>query len=1302
MNIKTLCSGGESYSGNAYRDGTIASRGCLPTSMAIIASGLKPELNYTPEDTAGQIWQRYGNGWFENIEPYMDSLGLPVEDFKYDVSAQEIQNQLRAGKVLIVYVEYSVFYDNHYVAVVDINENGQVLVLNPSKTSDESGGSGWYDASEFTLGSNLMISVDSGKVGTAGGGSNTTDGNDTKLGYQAVVATWTQIDKSTELNNSPHAEDACANLGITIENGTTYTMSTTTIDYESMVEPYTLSFDLLWTFLVLGQSKGFVMDWADLAYNSEIEVSVYDNLTTTTNIDDWHYIEETDVKVNGYVNYDMGGGKSRFRRVDHEHIYENGDTSVKKEDGHINKTVVTQQNTVVAELTKAHTWIADYDNYYTYNNEGESVQTGQQHRDNYTVVPWTKGSIEDDPCNLIQEKIDEVVESVNSEYKAIAEENSKARMRELYDTIGDLGDTAVNMEQPQSISAADVNTSNVDLQKQINHVEIVDNTTNKVAIRKYTAGVPTFVIKDSETQGTTIGGSNNSEIVGDTIEEKVWWAVQNAGYSKEAAAGVMGNIYAESGFRTNSLESGYSYDTIMNNPNLGLGLAGWTYQPWKEELINFAKSRGKDWTDEDIQVEFLISGITPPSGVAGVSGYWMSDREGCTIEAFKNASTPEDAAYQFCWVYENPSKMYAHVDTRTSKAREYYNKYKDYEEPAGKIVENLDNFLFIGDSRYAEGGPLNAAIKSIGNNITIYGVGSSTIQEWLDVANNNGAGTIRGTNVNITGNYSGISIQLGANSVLANVDGATSQMKNFINKLKEFHPNTPIFVNSCLGVNANANSSGYSWNVTDMQNCINGFNSKIKEYCNSTDNVYYVDISNGLMDTSGLVKSEYESDGLHMSSSEGAKIFVENLQNGAIGKGTTTKTRRKTSSENFVTLFNKPKYRQNRNNILSATEWLFEFMEKNDKLSNMVDLIKYLLYKATGINFGATDIEQIWQEYLNSFNSIGAEGGLSGISGVPGQVYDFLLQKGVPPVGAAAVMGNIENESGFNPSAVNEIGCSGLCQWYQGRLDNLKRFAASKGTDWTDVNTQMEYLWKELNESYPKVKSAIMNAKSEVDLEKATWYWGAHFEVYDSAKEVGYDTSKNWPEEKERYEAAKKWYNEWKTHHTSGGGLASGGITTDAEAEALTETFNQMLNTRVHRGDSAYQSGPFPSYWYNQLEPFQCTWWANGRASMYLDQHGTKYKAYPTAWGDGGDYYSVNVEGGWFNYGSTPKPNSIISWSDGSYGHVAYVEGVSSDGIYISHAGSGRSWMGVQKIPLNGSIWDGYYLNGYIYLDEPK
>lgn len=234
-----------------------------------------------------------------------------------------------------------------------------------------------------------------------------------------------------------------------------------------------------------------------------------------------------------------------------------------------------------------------------------------------------------------------------------------------------------------------------------------------------------------------------------------------------------------------------------------------------------------------------------------------------------------------------------------------------------------------------------------------------------------------------------------------------------------------------------------------------------------------------------------------------------------------------------------------KSNILSAKEWLFEALESNADTVNMVDLTKYLMYKATGNEIdGVTDFfavfEKLKQNYIDiSQGEMGETGGTSGISGNEGKVYDFLLSKGVPAVGAAAVMGNIENESNFSTTVVNSIGASGLCQWYQGRANALKEFAKTKNTNWTDLNTQLEFMWRELETNYTKVKNIIMSATAEKDLEYATWYWGSYYETYDSANQVGYQASRQWKEEQERYTAAQKWYNSWKQKHTTGGGSSS-------------------------------------------------------------------------------------------------------------------------------------------------------------------
>lgn len=248
--------------------------------------------------------------------------------------------------------------------------------------------------------------------------------------------------------------------------------------------------------------------------------------------------------------------------------------------------------------------------------------------------------------------------------------------------------------------------------------------------------------------------------------------------------------------------------------------------------------------------------------------------------------------------------------------------------------------------------------------------------------------------------------------------------------------------------------------------------------------------------------------------------------------GSPAKIKEKTDPDstepNFVTIYLDEDHTKNSNNIHSATSWLFQLLEKNESTKNMVDLTKYLLYKATGKDYGVKDFDFSIFDPINFRPLNDQYGGVSNIEGVPGQVYDFLLSKGVPPVGAAAIMGNIEGESSFNPAAVNSIGCSGLCQWYKGRLDNLKSLANSKGTSWTDVNTQLEHMWHELETSYTGVKNVIMSATDESDMEYATWYFGRYYEVFFTGS--SFEGTKHHTQK--RYEYAQKWYKEWKQKHT--------------------------------------------------------------------------------------------------------------------------------------------------------------------------
>ena len=124
----------------------------------------------------------------------------------------------------------------------------------------------------------------------------------------------------------------------------------------------------------------------------------------------------------------------------------------------------------------------------------------------------------------------------------------------------------------------------------------------------------------------------------------------------------------------------------------------------------------------------------------------------------------------------------------------------------------------------------------------------------------------------------------------------------------------------------------------------------------------------------------------------------------------------------------------------------------------------------------------------------------------------------------------------------------------------------------------------------------------------------------------------------------------------------------------------------------------------NNLGIFQCTWWAQSRATLYLTDNGWtgSYIGDRGALGDGG-----KVAGNVSNQYGIPlntdinniRANSIASFSNGSgTGHVVYIEAVGNDYYVISHCGSGHTWYGVDIVPKGSSVF--YNFKGSVCMDD--
>jgi hypothetical protein len=78
-----------------------------------------------------------------------------------------------------------------------------------------------------------------------------------------------------------------------------------------------------------------------------------------------------------------------------------------------------------------------------------------------------------------------------------------------------------------------------------------------------------------------------------------------------------------------------------------------------------------------------------------------------------------------------------------------------------------------------------------------------------------------------------------------------------------------------------------------------------------------------------------------------------------------------------------------------------------------------------------------------------------------------LQQYGFNKVAIAGILGNLEVESGLNPASgaqdSNGLWSGGIASWNGGRYTAMQSYARSKGKQWTDVTTQVDFLVSEMS-----------------------------------------------------------------------------------------------------------------------------------------------------------------------------------------------------------------------------------------------
>ena len=235
---------------------------------------------------------------------------------------------------------------------------------------------------------------------------------------------------------------------------------------------------------------------------------------------------------------------------------------------------------------------------------------------------------------------------------------------------------------------------------------------------------------------------------GNSSEEKIWNYLNSKIDNSYGVAGLMGNLFAESGLKSNNLEdlcekrlrennkkycTDDSYTAAVDNgkigraeflnplPNkcYGYGLAQWTSTGRKAGLYDLAKQRGVSISDEEMQLDYLISELKSvfPS----------------VLSSLKNAKSVQEASDVVLTKFEMPANIGTEVkNLRASYGQKYYDKYAKKNSSNQQATTDPEKVIAVAKN---EIGYLEKASNSNLDNKTANAGSSNYTKYWRDMAN---------------------------------------------------------------------------------------------------------------------------------------------------------------------------------------------------------------------------------------------------------------------------------------------------------------------------------------------------------------------------------------------------------------------------------------------------------------------------------------------------------------------------------------------------------------------------------------
>ena len=468
----------------------------------------------------------------------------------------------------------------------------------------------------------------------------------------------------------------------TKNNGITYKKNTS-ISLETALTKYIMPFEYLLYFYFDTNETEFSERLADEIINeTEIVIAVQDNIMTTKNVENKiQWTEATDKE------------------------YSKGEKTVET----TNTTIETCNPKI--EITYADTWFVKFYKENSYSSKALNWDGNEEKE--FDI----KGKVNQSSSNseTSGEKIDSGTYEKTKEVEVVSKDkNKKKEKKEITTYIDwttyqktktdienmtityDSGEATVQGNEHKFVEIYQYTKMNNLVREGylFNILEANEKTTNLLDLTKYLIykatshdnGVVEF---DFSEYNISNFHSNGGNYFGSSFEEKVWWGLIDAGYSKEAAAGAMGNFQQESGFKANNLQNTYNkelgytdeaYTEAVNNgsytaftsDSAGYGLAQWTTSSRKKGLYDLTIKKGVGIDNEEAQIEWLLiemsesgGGFIPTSGRV----------------AFMQAQTPEEASDLFFKYFERAGDSSG--GERQGNARAIYNKYANQTKPTG-------------------------------------------------------------------------------------------------------------------------------------------------------------------------------------------------------------------------------------------------------------------------------------------------------------------------------------------------------------------------------------------------------------------------------------------------------------------------------------------------------------------------------------------------------------------------------------------------------------------------------------------